>query len=322
MSDQPPTTILSRRTLLVSAASGLALAACGGSSDGAGGETPTPEATTPPVASGADNVQAQVLAAAGLESAEVRLAPQLTWGELIVAPDQYLQFVVPDMATDGALVTTPVQLWLVDDTGAVVVGPMESTWYPDDRLPSGGLHSVQVTVDAPGVLDVVVATDDATAAGTAAIQAMNAADSLAPGPGEVIPPMSTPTVDDPQGLEALCTREPPCDLHVMTLADALAAGPTVLSIATPAFCSSAICGPVLDDVLSVADSGAFPDVQFVHVEPFVDAGVTVTPIMEELALPSEPWTFVLAPDGTIVQRFPGPVVPEVLDEILAGMPTT
>ncbi|HKJ56931.1 MAG TPA: hypothetical protein VJ978_13190, partial [Nitriliruptoraceae bacterium] len=132
----------------------------------------------------------------------------------------------------------------------------------------------------------------------------------------------TPTVDDPQGLEALCTREPDCDLHAMTLADALAAGPTVLCIATPAFCSSAICGPVLDDVLSVADSGAFPDVQFVHVEPFVDAGVTVTPIMEELALPSEPWTFVLAPDGTIVQRFPGPVVPEILDDILAGMPTT
>lgn len=325
MKSDLPSPALSRRMLLTSAVSGLALAACGGGSSDSSSPTRSGSTTTPgngpntPVP--AASVQAEAMEATGLGDAELVLSPQLTWGELIVAPDQYIQFVVTDQSADGALVTDPVQFWLVDADAQVVAGPVESHWFPDDRLPTGGLHSVKVTVAATGVLDVVVATADGASAGTGALQAMAAAQSLAPGPGEVIAGIDTATVANPQGLEDLCTRQPDCDLHDLTLTQALAAGPTVLCIATPAFCSSAICGPVLDDVLTVADSSAFPNVSFVHVEPYSDAGVTVTPIVEQLALPSEPWTFVLATDGTVIQRFAGPVLPDILTEILAGMPT-
>lgn len=324
MTPHPLGPVLSRRMLLTSAVSGLALAACGAGSSGSPEPTRSGSATPPNDSIRADtaaSVQTRVLQAAGLGDADPVLSPQLTWGELIVAPDQYVQFVVADGSADGALVTDPVQVWLVDADAQIVAGPVESEWYPDDRLPTKGLHSIKVTVASTGVLDVVVATADGASAGTGALQAMEAAQSLAPGPGEIIVGMDTATVDDPQGLDALCTREPDCDLHDLTLTQALAAGPTVLCIATPAFCSSAICGAVLDDVLAVADSGEFPDVNFVHVEPYSDAGVTVTPIVDELALPSEPWTFVLTADGTVVQRFPGPVLPDILAEILAGMPT-
>lgn len=325
MAPAPLPAHLSRRSLLVAAASGVALAACGTGSDGdaSDGATTAPGTSTPAATTGTsvDSAQARALEAAGLGDAAVGLAPQLTWPELIVAPDQYVQFVVADPAdADGGLLTDPVQVWLVDEDANVAAGPLTSTWYPDDRIPTGGLHSVVVTAPGPGVLDVVVATADGATAGTAAIQAMTAADSLAPGPGEVIPPSETPTTDDPQDLAELCTREPDCSLHDVTLAQALDTGPVVLCIATPKFCATAICGPVLDDVIAVADEGAFPEVSFVHVEPYTDAGETVTQLVTDLALPSEPWTFVLQPDGTVVHRFPGPVVPEILTDILGGLP--
>ena len=307
----------------MSAVSGLALAACGTGADPSEDATSSPGtgAASPGPTTSGDDAQAGALAAAGLTDATVALAPQLTWPELIVAPDQYLQFVVTDQSdSEGGLVTDPVQVWVVDADATVVAGPLTSTWYPDDRIPTGGLHSVQVTPRQPGVVDVVVATEDGALAGTAAVQAMTAQDSIAPGPGEVIPPSDTPTTDDPQDLAELCTREPDCSLHDVTLAEALEAGPVVLCIATPKFCATAICGPVLDDVITVADSGAFPDVTFVHVEPYTDAGETVTQLVADLQLPSEPWTFVLEPDGTVVHRFPGPVVPEVLSGILADLP--
>lgn len=328
----PVRTTLSRRSLLAGAASTAVLAACGsGAGNSDTGTTSTPSTGAGPAtgASGAPGGDAatRAMVAAGLEDAHRSLAPQLTWPEVIVGWPQYLQFVVSDQdASPPTVVTDPVQVWLVGEDQSVLAGPLEAAWLADDRIPSGGLHSVQVEVKDPGLVDVVVATRDNAMAGTGAVQAMTGETSRAPAPGEVLPAVGTPaaetpTVDDPGNLEELCTRDPDCDLHGVTLAAALDAGPTVLCIATPKFCATAICGPVLDDVVSVADSGEHPDVSFVHVEPYVDAGETVTDLMTELELPTEPWTFVLEADGTIFHRFPGPVLPSILEEVLDSMPT-
>lgn len=309
--------VVTRRLLLTGALSTAALAACRGG--GGGDPEPSGQSSTPP-ARPSDDVAAEALEAAGLTQAEVELSPQMTWPELIIGAPHPLQLVVS--TDDGALVTDPVDLWLVGDDGQVKFGPATTTWYPDDRIPSGGLHSVVVEVDSAGILDVVIATGDHAQAGTGAVQAMAAADSVAPAPGEVVPALATPTVADPKDLNELCTREPDCNLHDVTLEQALGTGnPVVLCIATPKFCSTAMCGPVLEDVISVADGGGFPDTTFVHVEPFSDAGETTTSVVDELALPTEPWTFVLQSDGTIAERFPGPVVPQVLSDILANLST-
>ena len=43
-----------------------------------------------------------------------------------------------------------------------------------------------------------------------------------------------------------------------------------------------------------------------------DAGVTPTDVVNELALPSEPWTWVIGADGVVIDRFDGPVVPSLV----------
>jgi hypothetical protein len=147
---------------------------------------------------------------------------------------------------------------------------------------------------------------------------MPAEDSRLIANGMAFPTVDTPTVDAPQDLDQLCTREPDCTMHDTSLADVLGTGaPIVLTIATPAFCTSALCGPVVDDVEDVHTHTDRDDVVFIHCEPFKDAGNTPTAIVDALSLPTEPWTFVLDGQGTIVERFPGPVIPEVLRDVIA-----
>ena len=61
--------------------------------------------------------------------------------------------------------------------------------------------------------------------------------------GEPLPPFDTPTVDDPGGVDPICTQVPPCPLHDISLADALAdRKPVAYLIGTPAYCLTGVCG--------------------------------------------------------------------------------
>ncbi len=305
---------LTRRAMLAGAAATLAACASGGSTtEAATSDLPSPGATVP-LPNASDAVQG-ALAAAGLEDAELALTPQSTWNELLVGLTTDLLLVVSD--DQGELVTDPVDVWLVDLDGEVVTGPLTTTWYPDDRLPTEGLHAVEVALGAEqsGTFDLVVATSDGSRAGSAGINAILPEESVAPATGSAIPAVQTPTTDDEMGLEELCTREENCGLHDVSLDEALGGDvPVVLCVSTPKFCATAICGPVLEDVLSVSEDDDLPEATFIHVEPYEDEDLTPIPLVEELQLPTEPWTWVLEPDGTIVDRFPGPVLPDLLAE--------
>ena len=85
--------------------------------------------------------------------------------------------------------------------------------------------------------------------------------------GAAMPAIVTPTADDAPGVDPICTNDPVCPLHDLTVAEALDEGrPLALLVATPAFCQIAICGPVLDVLLAVADD--HPDVTFLHAEVY------------------------------------------------------
>jgi hypothetical protein len=125
--------------------------------------------------------------------------------------------------------------------------------------------------------------------------------------GQKMLPFDTPTVADQRGVELLCTRNPPCPLHDITLRQALAAAtPVAFLVATPQFCQQAICGPVLDVLLSEKD--AFPGVKMLHSEVYptvADAqpGVLkVTDVVAAYGLTFEPALYLAGTDGTIVNR--------------------
>jgi len=126
--------------------------------------------------------------------------------------------------------------------------------------------------------------------------------------GQPLPAADTPTTANARGVDPICTRTPPCDLHEVALAEALrAGGPIALSIATPEFCQTAICGPVLDLLIEALPD--YPTITGIHAEVYADprggddptAG-GLAPITEQYALPFEPTLYLVDASGTVVSR--------------------
>jgi hypothetical protein len=121
--------------------------------------------------------------------------------------------------------------------------------------------------------------------------------------GEPMPAIETPTVDDLRGVDPLCTNDPACALHDITLAEALTGGPVAFLVATPAFCQTAICGPVLDVLLSQVDAN--PSIRFLHAEVYEDPATSLdaqTAAVTELGLVFEPCLVLVGADGAVVER--------------------
>jgi hypothetical protein len=146
----------------------------------------------------------------------------------------------------------------------------------------------------------------------AAIQAVGnlqvARRPTAPAVGERAIPSRTPTLASTHGdLAALTTATPPDrSLLRYSVADSLAAHvPFVLVFATPKFCTSRTCGPVVDVVRAVQRRFAGRGVRFIHVEIYSDNNPAQgqNRWVREWRLPSEPWVFVVGHDGRIKARF-------------------
>jgi hypothetical protein len=162
--------------------------------------------------------------------------------------------------------------------------------------PEGGAEKVQALGNV-----VVVAEDDAPDVGDAAIAS------------------DTPTLSSSGGdISSLTTRTPPDEsLLRHSVAESLEAKvPFVVTFATPKFCSSRTCGPVVDVVEEVSRRFEGENVRFIHVEVFEDNDPAkgFNRWMREWNLPTEPWTFLVGADGKIAARFEGTVSVLELEE--------
>ena len=304
---------ISRRTLLRAGGTttlAALLAACGsGGDDGAGtGTTGTGDPT-------ADDASA----AAGGEQLTV-IVPAY---EVLTGADGRIPIGVLG-ADQRPILDADLDVTIVRDTGEqvdegeVVAEGLTPTFY-GEGLGDRGIYYLQPDLATTGRHGLVVSIAG-RGAGTALFAAIDPADSTLYAPGQSFPTgLETPTADAPGPLETICTQDPQCSMHEASLGDAMAAGPVVLTIATPQFCQTAVCGPVVSVVDEVKAEVGRDDVTFVHLEVFTDAGNTYAPIVEQLTLPSEPWTWVLAADGTVADRFEGPVVPSLLRDAVQAL---
>jgi hypothetical protein len=101
-------------------------------------------------------------------------------------------------------------------------------------------------------------------------------------------------------------------MHDITIADAIASGrPSVIAFATPAFCRSRTCAPVMDTVMDPLFDRYGERAQFLHIEPYaledLRAGFIQTPeaVTREWGIQSEPWIFVVGSDGRVAAKFEG-----------------
>jgi hypothetical protein len=167
------------------------------------------------------------------------------------------------------------------------------------RAPRAGTYTV--LVEAPGKTTL-----------RGALKITVRAHPLAPAVGSKAIPSQTPTIASAHGnLTALTTRTPP-DTRLLdySVAGSLAAHkPFVLVFATPKFCQSRTCGPVVDVVDAVRRQFTGSGIRFIHVEVYKDnnPGLGYNKWVKQWHLPSEPWTFLVGADGRIKARFEGSV---------------
>ena len=134
--------------------------------------------------------------------------------------------------------------------------------------------------------------------------------SASPVVGAKAPVSETPTLGEAP-LRLLTTRVPP-DRALLrySIADSLRRHvPFVVTFATPAFCSSRVCGPVVDVVDHVRQGFAGKNVRFIHVEIYARNNPKngENRWVRQWNLPTEPWTFLVGRDGRIKAKFEGVV---------------
>jgi len=134
----------------------------------------------------------------------------------------------------------------------------------------------------------------------------------APAVGSKAIASDTPTIASTHGnFRELTTRVPPdTTLLRYSIAGSIAAHkPFVVVFATPKFCTSRTCGPVVDVVDAARKQLARSDVRFIHVEVYKNnnPGLGYNEWFKQWHLPTEPWTFLVGKDRRIKQRFEGSV---------------
>lgn len=125
----------------------------------------------------------------------------------------------------------------------------------------------------------------------------------APVPGQMASRGPSPTKANPLGVNPICTRQPPCPLHSLSLSDVIGTGkPVAVLFATPALCQTRYCGPVLNEL--IAASAPFQnEVAFVHVEIYQSlTGTQEAPTVLAWGIPYEPFFFTIDGSGVIRGR--------------------
>ena len=274
---------VSRRQLLAGGAALAFVTAC--SSDDSAG--PDPTTTTATTSTGGDGASTLLV-----------LLPQQ--GVLTTAGPQRVPLAVA--GADGVPVReglAPRTFQVRSDQG----NPIEVEVEPHaDGVPTP-YYPVVFTPEATGIHEITVVGEEQFNAVTFDI----AETSEIPSIGQDLPSVATPTTDAARGVDPVCTRDPACELHTVNLADALGNGPVALSISTPEFCQTAICGPVLDLLIEALPD--HPTITGIHAEVYADprgnADPTaggLAPITEAYALPFEPVLYLVDASGVIVNR--------------------
>jgi hypothetical protein len=270
-----PPVRLTRRAFLAAGGSALVLAACGGSSGGSGGGDSS---------STGEGLSALLLAS-----------------DLYASPTpQRIAFALSD---GGKFASGPRAKLAFGAQGQALGRPVDTVLH-DRGLPKRrGIYTAEVTLTQAGPWLGVV---EVSGKGQASLAFQVQDTSAAPIAGQAAPRAASPTVANPLGVDPICTRNPPCPLHDLSLDTVIGAGkPVAVMLATPARCQSRYCGPVLDDLLTLTDQ--FRDrVTFVHVEIYRSlTGTDLVPTVQAWRIQTEPWLFGVDATGNVVARLDG-----------------
>ncbi len=184
-----------------------------------------------------------------------------------------------------------------------------------------GLYASYVEIPAPGTYQITMKSDEFGETAPAGLFAVE--DPEVVSVGDPAPRSETRTSADYPISAISSDPDPEPSFYEMSVAEAIEKGPTVVVFATPAFCTSQACGPLLDLAKGIAPR--FPGVNFVHVEIYEDLTVgsvdelQPVPATLEWGLPSEPWVFVVDGQGIVFAVFEGSASEKELVEAIGAV---
>ena len=165
---------------------------------------------------------------------------------------------------------------------------------------------VPVVFPRPGIYDVDTVADGVEL--NSQVQVFDPTEIEQPLVGQILPPAATPTTQQSFDVNPICTLNPQCPFHETDLQVALEGDlPVVVLLATPAYCQTTACGPILD--LLVDEAGGRSDLVVIHAEVYKDpksapdlAEAALAPLPLEYEMPFEPSLFVSDAAHEIVAR--------------------
>ena len=287
-------------------------------------------------------------AAPAVEVASEQEAEPLAFEELIRGPvsEDGLQaiFATPDLGVGKHRVAFALQSQtaLIDSPSATVQSffepdpeelgePVETSFalFRPFPLVERGLYSTNLTFDRPGewAIQATVLGDDVIPK-RARLYFEVPELSKAPAIGDIAIRSVNRTESDVESLSQLTTgsmHDP--DLYELTIEEAVESGrPTVIVMASPAFCTNAVCGPQVEVLRDLKNE--YPDsANFIHIDLYdnpeeiqgdLDRAV-ISPVVREWNLPSAEWSFVVDSEGKIAGRFEGFCTLEELREALVSV---
>lgn len=260
------------------------------------------------------------LLTAACSSGPEPLAVVASNGASIGTGEQRILIALVDPETNGYLATeTDAAIALLRNEDGSPLGEyeLEFVWtVPGVR----GIYAGYFEIPEGGVYQLTVEREGLAVSAPTGFVAVD--DPQVIGPGDRAPLSETRVGDDYPDLSLITTDpDPDPELYSMTVAEAVSNGtPSVVVFATPAFCTSQACGPMLSQVKDLRLD--YPGVDFVHVEIYDDLQVetfeelVVVDSVLEWQLPSEPWVYVIDAEGVVVAAFEGAVNDDELTSVL------
>lgn len=169
----------------------------------------------------------------------------------------------------------------------------------DRKFPRAGQWGAEVKAHFP---------DGSTAAKRIGFKVL--ADSPTLRPGARVPAVDTPTAAEVGNDLTRLTSAPDPNpaFYALSLPEALANGkPTVLLLATPAFCQTRFCGPAYE-ITSKLQQRFGDAANFIHVEIYTGLpnpaanNWELAPVMTAFGLTTEPWLYLIDADGVVSYR--------------------
>ena len=284
-------------------------------------------------------VASQIIGSAVVGGADDALQPLITTAELIVGQNRFAF----GLAKQGKLIEHAevlVRLFDLAGTEAHLTAETNAPFRPvanpvpgkkvhrhadgslhvhDNSTEVRGVYVAHLNFTRPGNWGVeLVARQADGSSETARLTVVVRETPTTPAVGSPAPRSRNLIASDVKDLRQIDTSERPDPrLHQTRIADAIAMGkPQLIVFATPQFCTSRMCGPLVDIVRTLLPAYG-KRVVFTHQEIWQDfATKKVFATIEEWRLQSEPWIFIIDGQGMIRARFEGLVTARELETAL------